>query len=82
MTQTEPNPTDPCIEDPEDALLTVTGNLAFLQETDLIRLKGLQPEALAVAHELAIAQPLAVQGEHVRRRRHGIEAQKLLNPRR
>jgi hypothetical protein len=34
--------------DPEDSLLTVTGNLAFLQETDLIRLKGLQPEALAV----------------------------------
>ncbi|HVG09265.1 MAG TPA: hypothetical protein VNM67_16275 [Thermoanaerobaculia bacterium] len=34
--------------EPEDSLLTVTGNLAFLQETDLIRLKGLQPESLAV----------------------------------
>ncbi len=33
-----------------------------------------QAETMAVADELAIAQPLAVQGEDVRRRRHGIEA--------
>ena len=34
--------------DPGDALLAVVGNLAFLQESDLIRLKELQPESLAV----------------------------------
>ncbi len=44
--------------------------------------EGAQAEALAVADELAIAQPFAIQSENVRRRRHGIEAQELLNPRR
>jgi hypothetical protein len=33
--------------DPSDSFLTVKGNLVFLQETDLIRLKGLRPERLA-----------------------------------
>ncbi len=34
--------------EPGEDLLTVVGNLAFVQEIDLIRLKGLQPESLAV----------------------------------
>jgi hypothetical protein len=44
--------------------------------------EGAQAEAVAVARELAVAQPLAVEREDVRRRRHRLEAGQPLNPRR
>jgi hypothetical protein len=45
---------------------------------------AVRPEAvaLAVAHELAVAQTRGVQHEDVRRHRHRVETQEALNPRR